>query len=278
MVRLRPNVVVLSHSHWDHCNLQTLTLLDRGTAVVVPHVRKPTAFNPPIVPALRTLGFRDIREVEMWSPVRVADIEIVPVPFFGEQDEPGAEIDHFTYVIRTDGLCIYGGVDTFRDSFGEMGPVLDEVRERCLPDLAFLPVSKMIYEYRHGGVNGFCRTITPELLDKRFQYTASPEDAASWAARLGVRWAVPYAAFCIDRWEPFPAFGDVVGAFDRAGLSRVLLPMRPLDAISVHELDGGLGIAARRAFATAYYGSPAMMAAAKLARRIARRLARMRRA
>ena len=65
------------------------------------HTRKcqqPTIFNPPIAPMLRLIGFEDIREVELWQPIKIKDIEIVPIPFHGEQDEPGAEIDHYTYV------------------------------------------------------------------------------------------------------------------------------------------------------------------------------------
>ena len=69
---------------------------------------------------LRLIGFEDIREVELWQPIKIKDIEIVPIPFHGEQDEPGAEIDHYTYVLRSNGLSLYGGVDAFRDTFGEM--------------------------------------------------------------------------------------------------------------------------------------------------------------
>ena len=93
----------------------------------------------------------------MWEPFVAGDVEVIPVPFHGEQDEPGAEIDHYTYVLRAEGLTVYGGVDSYRDTFGEMLPVLGEVRERFRPEVAFLPVSKMVYAYETGGVNGFCR-------------------------------------------------------------------------------------------------------------------------
>jgi hypothetical protein len=45
---------------------------------------------------------------------------MILVPFHGEQDEPGAEIDHCTYVYRTPGLTLYGGVDAYRDTFADM--------------------------------------------------------------------------------------------------------------------------------------------------------------
>jgi hypothetical protein len=79
------------------------------------------------------------------------------VPFHGEQDEPGAEIDHYTYVYTAPGFTIYGGVDAYRDSFGDMDGMLRRVRDKHHPSVAFLPISRMTYRYEWGGVNGFCR-------------------------------------------------------------------------------------------------------------------------
>ncbi|MGH7822861.1 MAG: MBL fold metallo-hydrolase, partial [Candidatus Binatia bacterium] len=134
VVRLRLDAILCSHGHWDHCDLQTLSWFDKDTPILVPRNRRPTVFNPPIAPALARLGFTDVREVDHWQPIRVGDFEVVPVPFHGEQDEPGEEIDHYTYVIRTEGLCLYGGVDGYRDTFGTMAPVLERVRRLYRPD------------------------------------------------------------------------------------------------------------------------------------------------
>ena len=113
--------------------------------VVIPRVNRPTAFNPPMVPALQLLGFTDIREIDVWETTTIGDIEMVAVPFHGEQDEPDAEIDHYTYVFKTKGLAIYGGVDAYRDTYGEMLPALERVRREWAPDVAFLPISRMTY-------------------------------------------------------------------------------------------------------------------------------------
>jgi L-ascorbate metabolism protein UlaG (beta-lactamase superfamily) len=223
--------VFLSHSHWDHCNLQTLVLLDKKTPIHIPALRCASAFNPPIEPMLRLLGFSDIREVRHWEAVRCGDIEVIPTPFFGEADEPGEEIDHFTYVICAAGTAIYGAVDSYRDAFGEMTGVLEEIRDRFRPQLAFLPVSRMTYPYRGGGVNGFCRHFERSLLDSDFQYTADPTLAAQWLGVLQSRWLVPYATFSLGRFSPPAHYNELKREMARSGLSDRLYPMLPLDQV-----------------------------------------------
>ncbi|HEY7532611.1 MAG TPA: MBL fold metallo-hydrolase, partial [Nitrospiraceae bacterium] len=236
--RSKPDAICISHSHWDHCDLQSLLWFDKNTQVIIPRVRRPTAFNPPIVDALRMFGFTNIREVDLWETVQVEDIQLITVPFHGEQDEPDAEIDHFTYVLKTDDLTIYAGVDSYRDTFGDMIPVLERVREEYHPVLAFLPVSRMIYHYKWGGVNGFCRYLDTTLLDQCFQYTASAEDAAQWVAALRPRWAIPYATFNFWPWSTPVAVQQFDKALRAAGLANTLHPLRPFGSLAASDLAG----------------------------------------
>lgn len=236
MVRIPLGAICCSHSHWDHCHPPTLLWFDKQVPVLIPRIRRPTAFNPPIAPLLDRLGFKDIREVEPWAPIRVDDIEVLPVPFHGEQDEPGAEVDHFTYVLRSGTFSVYSAVDSFRDTFGDMEPVLRDVRERCAPGVAFLPVSEMRFHYRHGGVNAFCRYLDRELLSESFQYTASAVEAARWAAVLGARRVVPAAEFAFSRWVPRRNTLRFGAELEAAGLGDRFHPMRPLDALEPADL------------------------------------------
>lgn len=246
LTRLDLDAIVCSHAHWDHCDLQTLLLLDKRIPIIIPRIVRPTAFNPPIAAALARLGFRDIREADAWTPLRVGDFEIVPVPFHGEQDEPGIEIDHFTYVIRTEGLSLYGGVDGYRDDRGDMLEVLDRLRRDHRPSIAFLPVSKMVYDYRTGGVNGFCRSFDADLQGRSFQYTASAADAARWAERLQPTYVVPYALFAFPRWSTSPEIMDFGGCLARVGLAERFSPLRPLEALDARDLAAGLRAEIRR--------------------------------
>lgn len=228
--------LVITHAHWDHCDLTSLSWFDKRLPVVVPRVRRPSAFNPPIVPALRLLGYSEIHELDWWDRRRFGGIELIAVPFHGEQDEPGAEIDHFTYVLRTEGLSVYGGVDAYHDSFGAMEPVLARVREGFAPDAAFLPVSNMVYRFRHGSVNGFCRHLDTHLMAQDNPYTASPALALEWTRLLGVRRAAPYAVFCLRRTTAPQQIAELVRDAGPAGLGKAILPLPALAALSPEDL------------------------------------------
>ena len=246
VTRLDLTAICLTHAHWDHCDVQSLLLFDKRVTVVVPRVHTPTIFNPPMVPMLRMLGFTDIREVDPWDRIHLGDVQMRLVPFHGEQDEPGAEIDHYTYVFQSDGLSVYGGVDSFRDTHGEMRESLARVRDEHQPTVAFLPISRMVYAYRDGGVNGFCRYMDTSLLDQSFQYTAGPSEATEWVRELGVSTVVPYATFTFN---PRATPGEVVDfaqALDRVGLGTHLLPLATLGAVEPSDLDGSARALRRR--------------------------------
>lgn len=265
-MRLKLGAIFCTHSHWDHCDLATLLHFDKRTPVVIPRVHRPTAFNPPMVQALTWLGFTDIRELDVWETIKIGDIEMVAVPFHGEQDEPDAEIDHYTYVFRTPGLSVYGGVDAYRDTFGEMLPALERVRQEWKPDLAFLPISRMTYAWRHGGVNGFCRAVDTDLLDQWFQYTAGAEHAIEWARALGVRRVVPYATFNFSPFDVPAQSKEFDEALVAANMGDLLLPLRPFDAASPSDLTDASHAAMRRRYLVT------VLRAAATAQRIDRRL------
>jgi hypothetical protein len=199
-----------------------------------------------MVPALELLGFTDIHEVELWRPIRLMDVELIPIPFYGEQDEPEAEINHYTYVLRANDFTLYGGVDCFQDTYGQMEPVLEKVRELYRPNIAFLPISKMTYMYRNGGVNGFCRYFDADLLNQSFQYTASGQDAAEWTLALQPKYVVPYATFTFSRWSVPPEMQGFAQALKGVGLAKSLYPFLPFTSFKSSQLRGDLLSALRR--------------------------------
>jgi L-ascorbate metabolism protein UlaG (beta-lactamase superfamily) len=248
IMRLKLDAICLSHSHWDHCDVASLLLLDKRTPVVIPELRCPTVFNPPIASMLRLIGFEDVREAPYWEPVRVGDVDIIPVPFHGEQDEPHAEIDHYTYVLKTDGLCLYGGVDAFQDTDGDMRADLERVRVEHRPTVAFLPVSRMTYAYANGGVNGFCRAVDTDTVTREFQYTAGPELAVDWVRTLDPKLVAPYATFAFERNMADPEIWGFATAMEQAGMADRLMLLRPLDAVEPDDLRDRPSAIRRRKF------------------------------
>ena len=250
VTRLGLTAICCTHAHWDHCDIETLLRFDKQIPVIIPRVHQATAFNPPVAPVLRRLGFQDIRELDPWESLHLGDVEMILVPFHGEQDEPGAEIDHYTYVYRTPGLTLYGGVDAYRDTFADMHGVLKRVREDYHPLVAFLPISRMMYRYEHGGVNGFCRYVDTTLLKEDFQYTAGPKEAAEWVQLLGVSTVVPYATFTFSPRTTPPQVSEFAAALNLKGLGATLLALRPLDALDVSDLAGSARAAGVAAYCT----------------------------
>ena len=253
VTQINLRAICCTHSHWDHCDLQTLLWFDKDTPIYIPAVKHPTAFNPPITPALSLLGFTDIREVHPWEHHQIDDIEFIPVPFHGEQDEPDADIDHYTFALRANGATIYGGVDAFQDTRGKMTPVLEKVRELYHPSVAFLPVSKMTYQYRTGGVNGFCRYLDTSLLDRSFQYTAAAEDAAEWMTVLKSRWVAPYATFTFSPWSTPREVSEFGRALRSVGLTDALFPLRALDSLVLSGSANAWSARGRRVLLIAWF-------------------------
>ncbi len=245
-VRLPLAAICLTHAHWDHCDVQSLLMFDKATPVVIPRVHKPTIFNPPMAPLLRLLGFADIREADPWDHLQLGDVEMILVPFHGEQDEPGAEIDHYTYVFKTAGLSVYGGVDAFRDTFGAMPAALARVRDEHRPTVAFLPISRMEYSVADGGVNGFCRYVDTTMLGKSFQYTAGPNEATQWVRELDVQTVVPYATFTFSPRATPGEVADLLTELRAAGLADRLLPLPTQSAVEPTDLDGSSRAMRRR--------------------------------
>jgi len=238
VTRLKLDAICCSHHHWDHCNFATLLRFDKSTPLIVPHVSRPSALNPPVADAVRMLGFTDVREARIWEPIQIGDIELIPTPFHGEEDEPGVEIDHYTYVLRSGGLSVYGGVDCFRDATGEMTPVMEKIRADYRPQVSFLPISKFEAQYRYGGANGFCQHLDRERVKQSFQYTAGPEEAVDWLASLDSRYVVPYATFTLSRWDtPRPSL-DFYRILRDRGLDGRFFPLRPLDSLEAPEVIG----------------------------------------
>ena len=245
-VRLPLSAICLTHAHWDHCDVQSLLMFDKATPVVIPRVYKPTIFNPPMAPVLRLLGFSDIREADPWDRLQLGDVEMILVPFHGEQDEPGAEIDHYTYVFKTTGVSVYGGVDAFRDTFGEMPAALARVREEHRPTVAFLPISRMEYSVADGGVNGFCRYVDTNILTKSFQYTAGPKEAVQWIRELDVQTVVPYATFTFNPRATPGEVAELLTELRSVGLGDRLLPLPTQGAVEPMDLDGSSRAVRRR--------------------------------
>jgi L-ascorbate metabolism protein UlaG (beta-lactamase superfamily) len=125
------SLVLLSHNHYDHCDLATLERLERRF--------QPRAVTPPgNARLLRSAGFRQIEEVDWWDSASAAPFPIIvtPAQHFsarGPFDRNRALWGGF--LIEVEGLRILHAGDSgygphFREIAARLGPI----------DLAFLPI------------------------------------------------------------------------------------------------------------------------------------------
>ncbi|HXI04621.1 MAG TPA: MBL fold metallo-hydrolase [Candidatus Saccharimonadales bacterium] len=147
------SLLALTHGHEDHFDAEGVARLpSRGTRVVVGQRR--------LARKLAGLGFRDTEVLRPWESAAGEGWRIQAVPARAP-NAPG----EISFVLTLGGLGIFHGGDTAAHTSFE------EIRERCAPAVACLPVS---------GVS---------MLGVRL--TMTPGQAAKAARSLGVRLAIP---------------------------------------------------------------------------------------
>jgi L-ascorbate metabolism protein UlaG (beta-lactamase superfamily) len=125
------STVLLSHNHYDHCDLPTLRMLARR-------------FNPAVVTPLgngrliRSAGIRQVEELDWWQSSTIAALPITLTPAYHFSARTPFDKNRALwsgFILQADGARIYFAGDTaFGDFFGE-------IRRRLGPiDLALLPI------------------------------------------------------------------------------------------------------------------------------------------
>jgi len=145
--------ILITHEHYDHCDLDAITSL-AGVPLVAPGT---------VVERARDLGFKDVRELEAWDATELGDVTVTATPGLHGVHE-------VTYVIQGGGHTVFFGGDTLRI------PELDELPGRFGRfDLALLPI------------NGLC--VRPA---GHRQVVMNLTEAAELTAVLRPRVAIPH--------------------------------------------------------------------------------------
>ncbi len=87
---LRPDVVLITHSHPDHFDLHALLRFGPDTTIVVPEVARESLLSIDMALRLRELGFRRVVPLAWGDERRFGPFRVVALPFFGEQPTAGA--------------------------------------------------------------------------------------------------------------------------------------------------------------------------------------------
>ncbi|RMI32092.1 MBL fold metallo-hydrolase [Nocardia stercoris] len=150
------DALVISHEHYDHCDLDALVAagFDLDTPVI----------GPGTVAALaRAKGFRNVRTVEAWQSTTVGDLTVTATP--GEHG-----VHEVTFVLQSGERTVFFGADSLRV------PEMDAIPERFGHiDLTILPT------------NGLC--VRPMNLT---QMVMNARQAAELTAVLRPTLAIPH--------------------------------------------------------------------------------------
>ncbi|MFG1610253.1 MBL fold metallo-hydrolase [Actinoplanes sp. NPDC049265] len=147
------DAIVISHEHYDHCDLDAL--LDLRDVPVI---------GPGTVAAIaREKGWKDVRELEAWDATQVGDVTVTAAP--GKHG-----VHEVTFVLQGGGRTVFFGGDSL------LVPEMAELPQRFGAfDLALLPT------------NGLCiRPLGGE------QVVMNAAEAAELTAILRPRVAIPH--------------------------------------------------------------------------------------
>ncbi|HEY3935668.1 MAG TPA: MBL fold metallo-hydrolase [Gemmatimonadales bacterium] len=202
-------VVLLSHNHYDHCDVPTPRALERRFA---PIVITPVGNGP----LLRRIGIRRVEELDWWEHSNAAPVTVVATParhFSARTPWDRNRALWSGFVIRLSGCQIYFAGDS------AYGPHFSEIRARIgPPDLSFLPIGA--YEPRwfmaqHHMNPAEAAMAHRDLGSRRsvgmhfgtFQLTTEAIDAPATAlAAARKQEEIPDAAFRV------PNFGETIAA------------------------------------------------------------------
>ncbi|MRH89144.1 MBL fold metallo-hydrolase [Nocardia sp. SYP-A9097] len=113
--------IVISHGHYDHCDLDAL--------IGYPDKTVPFAVVPGLAAKVRAAGFRNVTELAPWQRTHLGPVEVTAAP-------AKHGVPEVTFVLRAEGDTVFFGADTLRI------PELDEVARRFPEiDLALLPIN-----------------------------------------------------------------------------------------------------------------------------------------
>ena len=86
------DAVLVTHSHPDHFNVDSLLRIGRDTPIFVPEVGRESALAADMVYRLSELGFRAVRSLGWNQEATIGDFRVIALPMFGEQPVADAEL------------------------------------------------------------------------------------------------------------------------------------------------------------------------------------------
>lgn len=216
------DAIALTHPHEDHMYLTTLLMFDRDLPVIVPPAAGNSIVSCDMVQLLTSAGFANVVAPAWWgAPVRIGDILVHALPFYGEQILVDAPIPNAafrnaasTYLFEAGGSLTWLLIDSGREYLGSMWEVADGVFRRFgSVDTVLSNLSEFTIfgpYYINSGLNWLClsaddKARLPSMKDHLM--TLGPSGVAAVCTNARARRYAPYAHW----WGPVRALGGTSG-------------------------------------------------------------------
>jgi L-ascorbate metabolism protein UlaG (beta-lactamase superfamily) len=197
------DAVAITHSHPDHFVPSTLLQLPPSTKMIVPRMERETILTVAMADRLRELGFTDVVELDWWQSVSVGDIEVVALPFHGEQATDSEQLhpdirNHGnTYFIRTPSFSAAFLADSGRDGSGAAREVAARARREVgSPDVLFSGYRGWLtypVQLLFTSVARYLLFVPRQLWGVRQRLMTTADEAIDLAEIWGASTVVPYA-------------------------------------------------------------------------------------
>lgn len=250
------DAIFISHWHYDHFHLPTLMMFPPETPVFVPKVPRASALCGDMAARLRSCGFTRVRELDWYAePVRVADLEVFAVPFYGEQPLQHGPTRHpdlrnwgNTYVCRAPGLTSWALVDSGNDERGTMAEVAGEVLRRIgSVDVVLSNLRQFTPIHAHyiSGTGTYWLALPPEEMRRFSEYgfeqlTLGPAGVAEICRKVRAKHVLPYAHWWHEPGTP-PGEGEgwmlqeLTRALEEQRAPTTVIPWTVADRVSFAE-------------------------------------------
>ncbi|MEV6774510.1 MBL fold metallo-hydrolase [Nocardia sp. NPDC051030] len=155
--------IVISHEHYDHCDLDALASY--------PDKSVPFAVAKGIAAKVRAAGFPNVTELDPWQTTRLGPVEVIATP-------ASHGVHEVTFVLRADNHTVYFGADTRRiDDLDEIAHRYPDVDVALLPinGLKIRPLANRQMVMNAAEAAEFTSTLRPRLsIPIHYAFTSGP--------------------------------------------------------------------------------------------------------
>ena len=197
------NAIIITHSHPDHFDPGSLLRFPSNTLLIVPKTDQENILSADFEYRLYELGFSNIKVLDWWHDLKVGEIEIHSLPFYGEQPTDGETLNKSirnngnTYLVRTTNSNTLFLADSGFDGLGNVKDLANKIRNKFGEiNFVFSGYRGWIlypFQYLFSSVARYLLFVPPNQWGARQQIMTTAEQSIDIAERIGAEFLIPYA-------------------------------------------------------------------------------------